>query len=48
MFNILPGWCEFTPANRKKKNSDGAYLFFGEGYIETENCFETHKGSTIE
>ena len=48
LFAILPGRCEFTPPNRgEKKTSDGTY-FFGGGFIESENCFETHKGSTID
>ena len=45
---FLPGRSEFTPLNGVKKTSDRAYLFFGGGYIESENCFETLKGSTIE
>ena len=47
LFNILPGLCEFTPPNRGKKLPT-ARTFFGEGYIESENCFETLKGRTIE
>ena len=47
-FIILPGRSEFTPLNRGKKNFRPRALFFGGGYIESENCFETLKGSTIE
>ena len=30
------------------KTSNSMYFFFGWGYIESENCFETHIGSTKE
>ena len=39
--HILTGWYEFTLRNRDPN-------FFGRWYKESENCFETHIGSTIE